>query len=493
MHPFHLPVPPPYLVALSGGADSVLLLELTVRALLECHPEGKPGELATAVHLNHGIRGEEANRDADFCAALCEKRGIPLVTAYADVPALAKASGESIETEARRARYALFFRVMTERSIPTLLTAHHADDNLETLLERLLRGSGTRGMGGIPPSRSLGYTPNGLPLTVYRPLLEWTKADILTACAAFGLDYVIDSTNLEVAYTRNRLRHTVIPLLEDLSGEGIPQRTALRLSRAAREDEECLMGLAESQVDSDLLPDGGISLERLQEHSPAISKRMLSILYERVTAAANPHDGSGTLTAAHLEALWALVQKGTPEASLNLPRGMVARIRENGFYIRPAESPPPPLPAALRPLGAGVTVWDEGGEGHPAVTVEVEVTDSPLPPLTGKAVFASAVFPAESLSLPLWGRPRQSGDVLRCHGMTKKLKKIICDKDIPLCLRDRLPLLCLSDGTPLWYPGVGFRDGYPAPETGACLRVTVRLQKTDYPFEKPCKKGAFTV
>ena len=465
---FRLPDAPAYLVALSGGADSRLLLELSVRALLEREPGMAVGKRIMAAHLHHGIRGEEADRDEAFCRRLCDKLGIPLMVEHADVPALAAESGESIETVARQVRYDFFIRCMQAHGISALLTAHHADDNLETVLDRLLRGSGTKGMGGIPPVRVIGRSHDGSELTVIRPLLEWTRRDILEACKEMELDYVTDSTNLETAYTRNRIRHTVIPALEAVAGEGVPQRAATRLSHAAREDEDCLMGLAEEQVKSHLSPAGdGLLLESLQTRHPAISKRMMAILYERVTAESNPHDGSGTLAATHLEALCELVQKGVAESSVSLPRGTQARLRDGWLYIRPAEDfHDPTPPTGPLPLSEGYTEWGRD------VTVLLEGAPSPLPPLEGEDVWASAVFPAE-LKLPLMARAREPGDTILSHGMTKKLKKLLCDTDIPLHLRHRIPLICLPDGTPLWYPGAAFRDGFPAPKEGACLRITL--------------------
>lgn len=474
---FRLPHASAYLVALSGGADSRLLLELSVRALLEREPGAAVGGRIVAAHLHHGIRGEEADRDEAFCRRLCDEWDVSLIVEHADIPAMAAESGESVETVARRARYDFFLRVMQTHSIPVLLTAHHADDNLETVLGRLLRGSGTKGMGGIPPARAIGLAEDGSELTVVRPLLDWTKRDILAACHEMGLDYVTDSTNEETVYTRNRLRHTVIPALESLAGEGIPQRAAARLSRTAREDEECLMELAEAQVPDALSPEGdGLRLDCLQSHHPAISKRMMTILYEGVTAEADLHDGRdlstvGTLSAAHLEALCELIQKGIPESSVTLPCGMEARVREDWLYIRPAEafgeSPPPTEPAFL---SEGYTRWGQG------VTVLVEFSPELLPPKEGDSVWASAVFPA-TLPLPLMARCREAGDTILSHGMHKKLKKLLCDKDISIHLRERIPLICLSDGDPLWYPGAVFRDGFPTPETGACVRITLFLEK----------------
>ena len=196
MLPFTLPDSPSYAVAFSGGADSRLLLELTVRALL-----GRLGEegrsRVIALHLHHGIRGKEADRDLAFCEEVCEGLGVELIAERVNIPAMAKELGESLETAARKARYDFFGRVMDERGIGILLTAHHADDNLETVLAQLIRGSGTRGMRGIPTTRMLGYWTDKQIKLVHRPLLDFTKRDILAACEELGLDFVTDSTNLE--------------------------------------------------------------------------------------------------------------------------------------------------------------------------------------------------------------------------------------------------------------------------------------------------------
>ena len=187
-----LPAGAPLCVALSGGADSVALLLLT------------PPPVA-AVHVHHGIRGAEADRDAEFCRALCERLKIPFAVRYADVPARAGETGESMETAARAERYRLLAEHAAENGMAGVLTAHHADDQLETLLQHLLRGSGLRGMCGIPAVRREGT------LLLIRPMLETPKEEILAYLAARGETFVTDSTNAERGCTRNRLRLDVLP------------------------------------------------------------------------------------------------------------------------------------------------------------------------------------------------------------------------------------------------------------------------------------------
>ena len=163
-----MPADTPVAVALSGGADSVALLLLL---------RDRPG--LCAVHVHHGIRGAEADRDLAFCRALTARLSVPLYELFVDAPARAREMGESLETAAREARYAAMSALLAEKSIPLLATAHHADDQLETMLQHLLRGSGTRGLCGIPARRSLA---DGI--LVVRPLLAVPKADILAFLAA---------------------------------------------------------------------------------------------------------------------------------------------------------------------------------------------------------------------------------------------------------------------------------------------------------------------
>ncbi len=469
MLPFTLPAVGGYVVALSGGADSRLLLELTVRAVLA--RGGEPAEELRAAHLNHGLRGEEADRDEAFCRRICAERGIPLHVERADIPARCRESGQSEETAAREARYAFLIRVMKETGCPALLTAHNADDQLETLLFHLLRGSGTRGMIGIPAERSLGETlSDGTPLVVYRPLLSWSRREILDGIAELGLCYVTDSTNLADDCVRNRLRHQAVPALEAILGAGVPQSAAVRLGAAAAEDEAALASLAAERYSLAVTAEG-LSAAAVAAEPPAIGKRMLRRAYEAQLA--DTLSPERTLSAHHLDALLALCRYGT-DGQVSTPLPGQRRAELHGGYLTfspsaPPKAPAPPLP--LRPLPPGVTVWLEAS---PRITVEVETVTLPASPVQDASVFASACFPA-AIAPTLAARGRQAGDLILSHGMTKKLKKLICDKHIPVRLRDVLPLICLSDGTPLWFPAVAYRDGFRPPADGTATRITVRI------------------
>ena len=217
------------LVALSGGADSVSLL-LVLQAL---------GYEVRAFHLNHCLRGAESDRDEAFCRALCAERGVPLHVGRCDIAALSQ--GKAVEETARRERYRLLERAAEGDKVAT---AHTADDNLETVLFHLVRGSGAKGVSGIPPVRG----------AVIRPLLFAERREIEAFLRENGQDYVTDSSNLSDDYTRNRLRHSVLPMLRGINEQAA--QAALRLGEQLRQDEACLGGQAERCLQIALRADG---------------------------------------------------------------------------------------------------------------------------------------------------------------------------------------------------------------------------------------------
>lgn len=190
-----------YLVALSGGADSVaLLLWLLERDMV-----------GAAAHCNFHLRGEESNRDEAFVRNLCQRRGVKLFVKAFDTISNVQASGESVEMVARRLRYEWFARLICQEQLAGVAVGHHCEDNAETLLLNLARGCGLLGLTGMQiESRKQGFL-------IYRPLLNWTKAQILSYLKEKKETYVTDSTNADTHYQRNLLRHEVIPRLSQIN------------------------------------------------------------------------------------------------------------------------------------------------------------------------------------------------------------------------------------------------------------------------------------
>lgn len=224
-----------YLVALSGGADSVCLL-LT---LLE------QGRVGAAAHCNFHLRGEESNRDEAFVRKLCSEKNVPLYVAHFDTERVAAQSGESIEMAARRLRYAWFEQLIKQHGYEGVAVGHHQEDNAETLLLNLVRGTGLQGLQGMQPlSRKQGFC-------IYRPLLTYTKADILQYLTERGQTYVTDSTNADTHYRRNKIRHEVLPLLQTMNPQVVSalNQTAQHLTEVNRVYE---MGIKQLCCDCEL-------------------------------------------------------------------------------------------------------------------------------------------------------------------------------------------------------------------------------------------------
>lgn len=218
-------------VALSGGADSTALLCCldTLREFL--------GLELRAVHVHHGIRGKEADRDADFCAALCKKLGVPLQTVYVHAPEFAAKQRISLETAARKLRYEALRQAAP---VGEIATAHHADDNAETVLFHLMRGSGMRGLCGIPPR-----SPDG---SIIRPFLYAEKQEILAYLEEIGQPFVEDSTNADDSASRNRIRHRLLPLLTAENPEAL--RHIGRCASLLSADEALLTQQADAAYDA---------------------------------------------------------------------------------------------------------------------------------------------------------------------------------------------------------------------------------------------------
>ncbi len=229
-----------YLVALSGGADSVaLLLWLLERDMV-----------GAAAHCNFHLRGEESNRDETFVRDLCQRRGVQLYVKAFDTISEVETSGESIEMVARRLRYEWFAQLIREHQLAGVAVGHHCEDNAETLLLNLSRGCGLRGLTGMQrESHKQGFL-------IYRPLLNWTKAQILSFLKEKEESYVTDSTNADTHYQRNLLRHEVLPRLAQINPNAAQSinATAQRLTgaydiyRLGIEQASAQCGLSEERI-----------------------------------------------------------------------------------------------------------------------------------------------------------------------------------------------------------------------------------------------------
>lgn len=227
------------LVAISGGADSVALLAAMVRL-----KASGPGKIV-ACHFNHRLRGEASEGDAQFVAEMCQSLGVPLELGRAEEPLidlakLAEGEGESnprsgLEAAARAARYEFLTATAARLGARYVVTAHTADDQVETILQRILRGTGLAGLAGIPFTRRLSEAA-----TVIRPLLAVTRAEVIEYLQALGLGFREDASNADQGFMRNRIRHELLPLLRERYHPAV-NKSLLRLGQLAAEAQAAIM------------------------------------------------------------------------------------------------------------------------------------------------------------------------------------------------------------------------------------------------------------
>lgn len=449
----------PVLVAFSGGADSSLLLHLLHDA----------GCRLFAVHVHHGIRAGAADADLAFCRRICKQLGIPLFAVKVNVPALAKKTGQSLEEAARHARYRHFARLMRTHDIPLLATAHHADDNLETVLFRLCRGTGTQGLRGIPAYAPLPDTDRDEGLHLFRPMLHMTKKDILAACEQRGIAYVTDATNACDDYARNRIRNRVIPELEALFPH--PQHAAARLCRAADEDCLALDGMAQQLLDAHGLQ-GSIPTDLLRKQPAAICKRLITLLYGSYASSRGQRQGMPE--AVHIDAIYARLCKGAP-GSISLPGNIAAVIDHDRLYYTEDKTSPSQVPYEL-PAQQGLTEILAAGVAIRINFPENQETDTRIDTNVYN-LYTELQVRFGTIKGRVFLRPIRQGDVILSGGMHKRIRKLYGERHVPQHLRARLPLLCDDEGV-IAVPGICVRDGAAPVRTEKNVSVSVFLAKS---------------
>ena len=422
-----LPKDTPVLLAFSGGADSSALLHILAE------DSKRNGFSLSVAHFHHGIRGDEADRDAEFCKNAAEKYGIPFFLGSADVPALAQENKTSLEAEARAQRYSFLEKIMRENGIPILVTAHHADDLIESILIHVLRGSGISGLKGILPCRALA---DGL--FVVRPILNAQKQHILDYCEANSIEFVNDSTNNDKSYLRNSIRSDITPKLYELQ-PNLPQIFS-RLSQNATEADSYIDSVAQRFIDRECRE--AIPIEAFLSLHNVLRAKIISILFEKTCGA--------TLERVHVASVIELCKKGVPHSSISLPNNKAAKI-ENGYLLfcddckgRESQSFSFPfLEGAFHTVDNGCTVLIEK---NPSSKICKSCSSHLMIDVSSRMITQDTVI-----------RSRCEGDVITTGKMNKKVKKLLSDKKIPLDRRSILPIL-VADGEILWIPSVAACD-----------------------------------
>jgi tRNA(Ile)-lysidine synthase len=443
-------------LAVSGGSDSVAMLFL-VRALA---PD-LGFDLAGILHLNHRLRGAQSDEDEAFVRQLAARLGLPVAVGAVDVAADARARRISIETAARDARYTFFARAAADVGATLVATGHTLDDQAETVLLRLLRGAGTRGLSGIRARRG----------AIIRPILHVRRAETRAYLVARDEPWREDASNADRSILRNRIRHEVLPVLTSVAPGGA--RALARLAALAHDDEMFLMEAAIKNLPALVVSEEGadVDVSEAKLDSKGLSLLPVAVGRRVIRAMAAQVAPDASLSAAHVEAVLALAATDKPAGHLDLP-GLVVERRGAGLtFTRPVDpsgtaggSPVWParaleLPGIVRVPEAGLTIRAHAGSG----------TDGEWTRLGAGA----AAIQLQSIRLPLFVRNRRPGDRFRPLGAPgrRKLQDVFVDRKVPRAERDRVPLIVDADDRIVWVAGlvVAHDCRVTAPEAGVLI------------------------
>ena len=405
------------IVGLSGGADSVLLLTLLVELREEYSLR------ITAAHINHGIRGEESDSDEEFARSYSRSLGVDFLSFHEDVPKAAEASGLSLETAGRDIRYNCFNKAMKSRGANKIAVAHNRNDNAETVLMNICRGTGLPGLCGIPPVRG----------PIIRPLIETGRAEIESYLSERHIPYCTDSTNFSDNITRNRVRIKLIPEIESVFGVDLCERLS-SLSKLCSVDEDYINKSAYDAYGASLLftRQKGISLSipALRAYHPAVRARIFRIVLSEW--------GLKDITAYHIQAALSLIEAQSGKQAA-LPGGIVIKKYHNELCFS-ANEPENTQPFTYE-LKQDIPLY------VPELSRYFLLTEN-QPSINSDAA-CTKVFQYDKIN-SIQIRSRQPGDLIRIrHIGSVKLKDYFINNKVPSYQRDSIGLAA-QGGDVLW-------------------------------------------
>lgn len=386
-------------VALSGGADSVALLY----ALNQL--KDTLGITLKAVHLNHQIRSDEALRDENFAKDFSGSLNIPLICESVDVPQFAKSNNLSLETAARKVRYDLFERV----NEGVIATAHTASDNLETVLLNLARGTALDGLCGIPVKRDY----------IVRPIIGATREDIENYCKNNSLKFVTDSTNLTDDYTRNKIRHKIVPVLKEINPKA--EISALKTSKSLAEASTFIKNEAEKYI-ADFSKGDSLSVKNFKILSPALAKSIIVGFIKAI-------DSTISLENCHIDSIFDIcLQNG----KTSIPKDKYCVVTKGILKV----------------------ISKENDTEFPLYNVKISEKQEKV-----NNLFLNNSLDCDKIIGNLVVRSRKAGDTIRLanRGCTKPLTKLYNECEIPLSLRETLPVIADNKGV-VWIHGIGVAE-----------------------------------
>jgi len=430
------------LAAFSGGSDSSALLFFLVKRF------GK--ERICAAHMNHMIRGEEADRDEEFAVKTCKKYGVKIFTDRQNVPEIAKKSKKSLEEAARDVRYDFLFRIAAELGENTkIAAAHTAPDNMETVIFNMARGCGIDGLCGIAPVVIRGNA------TIIRPFLSCDKRDILTYCEENNISYVEDNTNSDVNYTRNYIRHNISAKLKEKFDNA--DENIFKMTNIMRDAEDFINYTAESFIKKHK---SGIPVNDLNRQHKAVRCAVIMRMYENVC--------DKKLEYRHVEYLDKLLCENKL-VKIDLSEFVTAQVSDNKFnfckkndIIRKENINNISYERNIL-FGKNIIYGENNAQIMEIILSSESAENIKIEKINVQSseniynLFNYAVIDFDKIKRPMFARNRKTGDEYVFFGQTKRVKKNYINYKVPADLRDILPVFCDNDGI-FWACGLPISD-----------------------------------
>ena len=435
------------LCAVSGGADSVAMLHI-LRELNEVQQLDWKIEVA---HVNHQLRGKASDEDEEFVRNLCAKHSIPFHSERVDVKALQEAERRTAEEAGRVLRYQYLERKSVELGAQKIALAHNLDDQAETILHRILRGTGLRGLKGMAPIRVISKKHD---LFAIRPLIELERYEIEGYLRERGIAYKTDLSNFDGVHTRNRIRHKLLPMIESEFNPRV-KMALVKLGQTAGSFYLLLREIAnEVYENTKMISNEGevcLSVEEFAKLPPAIQTLIIDRAVKTVLGRVPQ------LNFEHYLEIISLCGEHGYQKAIRLPRGLEARREGYVLKIAKPQAPPPPLRLQNRKIRVpGKTVLKKLNLEIDTLVEEGKIVG--LKEYIRNKDYTEEIIDFEKLQGPLTVRLRKGGDhfiPLGSRGSTK-LKKFFIDNKVPKAVRDRVPIV--TDGQRIVWV-VGYRIG----------------------------------
>ena len=410
-------------VALSGGADSMCLLNVLMSLKDEL------GFTISAAHVNHGIRGAESDRDCDFAENYCKKNNIAFYSCKVDVPAVSSETGEGLEECGRRLRYEFLNKISNGGVVAT---AHNLNDRIETFLLNFTRGAGLNGLCSIPPVRD----------NIIRPLIDCSRDEIEEYCSAYSIPFVTDSTNSDTVYSRNKIRHNVLPQLKSINPAF--EQSAFRCFESVNNDNEYLTLLADRLYEESVSDDKYLISVFKEEH-PSIKNRIISRIIKEKTGII-PDSNTVTKVSEIID---------NRNGSLQINSGIKFRVKNNILDF---------------PDDQIIADWEteclSGDNFLPYAKVEVEsINISENYSKNRNVNCLQYLIDSDTIKGKIIFRNRHDGDSFRPfnRNCTKTLKKLFNERHIPPEERNKI-IICADDAGIVFVEGFGIDERFAVTE-----------------------------